>query len=480
MGEILIESGLDAHPSFVTSRLRPDIVDWRTEPIKEREVNLEWVETRLDDALFESMLSPLVRQALERIFIPEKSSQGREAGLCGLYVLHRELGLILQNDESRTIFPKVLPGESWEDLSTCVEGAILPAGRSEFRAALDGDAPSFQGNWPLLPDRISRAASLFVWTARFDWGRVMALKTSPEGNPGKYFASFKERAGEFEDFLRGLLDRWMFDATLEVFWGRILGNIPSQFTPLRGSASPEWRRTLPVPVSGDGGGGMEILLAGEYWKSPGEGWMRTLRKESRNKESLAFQPRAGAGEGGESLVIPVDLWGLFPLGDVRFRAEIVRKFDVPDFLLKLRRARALALRSLYRHLLYPGRLSILSFWIPEAECFDQGLVGELPVLVDPDILNDAFVTLILPSDGYRKGVEGILRPADLLFRNPRKPSRISLLLRHCTPERARNSVFPRVLRIEGLTEKNLEGVVSVREFLASQGISQSFQKERSQ
>ena len=480
MEEILIESGQDAHPSFVSSRLRSEIVNLRTEPIKGREVNLEWVETRLDDALFESMLSPLVRQALERVFVSEKSSQGQKVGLCGIYVLHRELGLILQNDESRTIFPKVLPGESWEDLSSYVEGAIIPSGRPEFRAALEGETPSFQGSWPLLPDRISRAASLFVWTARFDWGRVTVLKTSPEGDFEKDFASFKERAGEFEAFLRGLLDRWMLDATLEVFWGRILGNIPPQFTPNRGSSSPEWRRTLPVLVSEDGGEEVELILAGDYWKSPGEGWMRTLRKESRKKESLAFQPRAGAGEGGESLVVPVDLWGLFPLGDVRFRAEIVRKFDVPDFLLKLRRARALALRSLYRHLLYPGRLSILSFWVPEAECFDQGLVGELPVLVDPAILDDAFVTLILPSDGYRKGVEGILRPADLLFRNPRKPGRISLLLRHCSPERARNSVFPRVLRIEGLTEKNLEGVVSVREFLASQGISQSFQKERSQ
>lgn len=473
MGQILLESGQEANLSGVLSRIRPEDVKRRRESCRERGIQVEWVENRLDDALFESMLSPLVRQALERIFLSEKSSQDREAGLCGIYVLHRELGLILQNDESRTIFPKVLPGESWEDLSTYVEGAIIPSGRPEFRAALEGDTPSFQESWPLLPDRISRASNLFVWTARFDWGRVMVLKTSPEGNSGKDFASFKERAGEFEAFLRSLLDQWMLDATLEVFWGRILGNIPAQFTPLRGSASPEWRRTLPVPVSGDSGGEVELLLAGDYWKSPGEGWMRTLRKESRKKESLASQPRAGAGEGGESLVVPVDLWGLFPLGDVRFRAEIVRKFDVPDFLQKLRRARALALRSLYRHLLYPGRLSILSFWIPEAECFDQALVGELPVLVDPAILDDAFVTLILPSDGYRKGIEGILRPADLLFRNPRKPGRISLLLRNCTPERAKNSVFPRVLRIEGLTEKNLEGVVSVREFLASQGISPS-------
>ncbi len=441
---------------------------------------MEWAETRLDDAFFESMLSPLVRQALERVFISENSSQGREVGLCGLYVLHRELGLILQNDESRTIFPKVLPGESWEDLSTYVEGAIIPAGRSEFRAGLEGDSPFFHGSWALLSDRISRAASLFVWTARFDWGRVIALKTSPEGDSGQYLASFKEKAGEIEDFLRSLLDRWMLDATLEVFWSRILANIPSQFAPLRGSPSPEWRRTVPVPVAGDGGGEMELLLAGDYWKSPGEGWMRTLRKESRKKESLTFQPRAGAGEGGESLVVPVDLWGLFPLGAVRFPAGIVRKFDVPDFLMKLRRARGLALRSLYRHLLYPGRLSVLSFWIPEAECFDQALVAELPVLVDPSILDDAFVTLIPPSEGYRKGIEGILRPADLLFRNPRKPGRTFLLLRHCSPERARSSVFPRVLRIEGLTEKNLEGVVSVREFLASQGISHSMQEEKSQ
>jgi len=432
---------------------------------------LEWIETRLDDAFFESMLSPFVRQALEKIFAPEKSSAPSGSGGVGLYVFHRELGLLLQNADSRTIFPKVLPEVSWEYLAEYVEEAIVLVGRSEFRAGCGGEAPFFFGVWPLLPDRIARAASLFVWTGRFDWGRVVVLRTYPEGHSEQDLASFRERAGEIEGLLRALLDRWMLDATLEVFWSRILANIPPRFTPLRGSASPEWRRTVPLPVTPGGEGEKEMVLEGDYWKSPGEGWTRTLRTETRKKDPRPLQIRAGAGERGASLEVPVNLWGLFSLGTVLFPSGIVRNFDIPDFLVKLRRARALALHSLYRHLLYPGRLSILDFWVPEAECFDLALLGELPALLDPSVLEDAFVTLILPSDGYRKQVEERLRPADLLFRNSRKPGRLYLHLRYCPPEQAKASVFPRILRIEGMSEQNLDGVVSLREYLASQGIA---------
>ena len=436
---------------------------------------MEWIESRLDDAFFESMLSPLVRQVLEKLLF-DGAPGGAPPGAPdrvqeGFFVFHRELGLVLQNAASRPVFPKILQGAGWMELAALLERALVPASRQEFHERAFGDAPAFRGSWSLLPDRISRSSSLFLWAGRFDWGLAVFVKTDPEALSGQAIARFEEKAEGIEPRLRALLDRWMLDATLEVFWCRILGNIPDPFVPLEGSASPEWRRSMPIPNLSRTEGVGEAILVGDYWKVPGEGWSRRLLKpESRKKAAGSLPARTGAGEGGTSLEVPVDLWGIFDLGTVRFPAEIVRNFDVPDFLRKLRRARALSLRSLFRHLLYPGPLSFLSSWLPEEECFDLKVLGELPSLGPPSMMEDTLATLLLPSQGYRKKVEEMLRPADLLFQDPKKPGRIHLYLRGCPPDRAKTSVFTRLLKIEGMTDKSLLGAGSLREFLASQGV----------
>ena len=438
---------------------------------------MEWIETRLDDAIFESMLSPLVRQALEKLFLsgdPPGSADGVQKGF---FVFHRELGLLLQNAPSRAVFPKILPGAGWEDLAALLERAMVPSVRQEFHEKAFGDTPNFRGAWRLLPDRVERASSLLLWAGRFDWGRAVFVRTDPEGSSEEALARFDKKIEGIEAFLRPLLDRWMLDATLEVFWSRILENIPEPFVPLGISSSPGWRRAVPVPVLSGSEGEGEAILVGDYWKIPGEGWTRTLLKPERRKKAAGSSPaRTGAGEGGTSLEVPADLWGFFDLGIVRFPSEVVRNFDIPDFLSKLRRARMLALRSLFGHLLYPGPIAFLSWWLPEDECFDLKMLRELPSLGPPSMMEDALATLLLPSQDSLKKVEERLRPADLLFQDPQKSGQIHLFLRGCSPERAKTSVLPRLLKVEGMTERSILGAGSLREFLAAQGIPLSNRK----
>ncbi len=436
---------------------------------------MEWIETRPDDAIFESMLSPLVRQLLEKLFLSGDSPERTEGVQKGFFVFHRELGLLLQNAASQALFPKILPGAGWEALVDLLERALIPASRSEFRERVSEDIPSFSGAWRLLPDRISQSSGLFLWGVRFEWGRAVFLRGESDGSSSQALAGFAQKVGKIEALLRPVLDRWMLDSTLEVFWGRILGNIPEPFVPLGRSQAPEWRRAVPLPALG--GEVEDEILDGDYWKVPGEGWTRRVLKLEKRKEAPGSAgARTGAGEAGACLEVPVDLWGIFNLGTVRFPAGIVRNFDIPHFLSKLRHARALSLRSLYRHLLYPGQISFLSFWLPEDECFDPDLLKELPSLGPPSTMEDALATILLPSGGYLKRIEEKLRPADLLFQDPKKPGRIYLYLRGCPPERAKASVFPRLLRIEGMAESNLEGAGSLREFLAARGISPADRK----
>ena len=425
-----------------------------------------WSESRLDDAIFESALLPLLGRSLEKAFFgrregetPEDSSRG------GIFIFHKELGLILQNEDSRRIYPKIAPGLSAEEMESLVEATLPPASRPGFLTLCSGGDLSVSGGFPILPDRIAEARSLFFWEGRFVWGKVIVLKTANDDTMETFEAPFLSEANNADSSLRKLLDAWMFDTTTEVFWGRILAHIPSDFLPSDGGLSPQWRRRVAIPFGAETEGEERCVVA-EYFRDFENGWRRILRYE---KAGVA-PSRPSASQGGKetlaALDIPVGFWSFLPLGAVRFPGPLVRKLDVSAFLGRLRWGRAMALRTLYRHLLYPGPLAILGTWVPENESFAPEVFSLLPPILGESVLDDTLVSLRVSSLGYRKGVEGRIRPEDMMVSEARHPSHLMVLLRSCPLDKAQEAVIPRLSSLEGVEPQTL-GASLLRDHLRS-------------
>lgn len=425
----------------------------------------QWIESRLDDAVFESALLPLLGQSLEKIFCGKGVTAEEGKSLCGIFVLHKELGLILQNDDSRRIYPKTFPGLSAEALLGLVSAALPPASRPAFSALSGETGTAVSGGFPLLPDRISEARSLFFWEIRFDWGRIVVLKTGGKEEMEVFEPPFRKEVEAPGSFLRKILDAWMFDTTMEVFWGRILAHMPSAFLPKEEGPSPEWRRRISIPFEGASGEGK--CLVAQYFRDFENGWRRVLRYEKKGSGPVRPQTFRAGPASGSGLDIPVGFWGVLPLGGVLFPAHLVRKVNVPHFLGRLRWARTMALRTLYRHLLYPGSLDLLSYWVPENETFDPALIGHLPAFLGEGVLDDTLLSLRLSSPGYRKIVEEKIRPDDFLFSESRHAGRLIALLRSCPPHVATECVLPRIASLEG-AEANSFATSTLRDHLKGQ------------
>ena len=425
-----------------------------------------WSESRLDDAIFESALLPLLGRSLEKAFFgrregetPEDSSRG------GIFIFHKELGLILQNEDSRRIYPKIAPGLSAEEMESLVEATLPPASRPGFLTLCSGGDLSVSGGFPILPDRIDEARSLFFWEGRFVWGKVIVLKTANDDTMETFEAPFLSEANNADSSLRKLLDAWMFDTTTEVFWGRILAHIPSDFLPSDGGLSPQWRRRVAIPFGAETEGEERCVVA-EYFRDFENGWRRILRYEKAGvppSRPSAFQ---GGKETLAALDIPVGFWSFLPLGAARFPGPLVRKLDVSAFLGRLRWGRAMALRTLYRHLLYPGPLEILGAWVPENESFAPEVFSLLPPILGESVLDDTLVSLRVSSPGYRKGVEGRIRPEDMMVSESQHPSHLMVLLRSCPLDKAQEAVIPRLSSLEGVEPQTL-GASLLRDHLRS-------------
>lgn len=417
---------------------------------------MEWTEKNLDDALFSSMLSPVVKKAFESLFF---LSERTAPSLAAVLVFHRELGLVLHSDTTRRLLPKANFGSAWNDIAKTIEEALPPPVRSSFRTSL-GASPVFHGAYPLLPDRIEEWEGVFLWSASFDWGWVLALRVSSLDEATFCDEDFSTRADSSERSLRPLLDRWMQDATLEVFWSRIMTNIGIEFQPLPGNLSPEWIRTVAISGSEEA-----RIFWGDYVNTPGRGWQRHAKLLPPGK-TPARQRRSGVGEAGKTLDVPVDLWGMQSLGTVHIPVALLRKIDSRDFLMRVRDARSLALRSLYRHLIYPGPLAFLLRWNPEAESFDLALLKELPTYAGREVLGNAVMTVRLESRGLAASLERTVRPGDMMFSGGAGSASRTLFLPGCDPELARSSVLPRILRIEGIEERHMGKIVSLSEYLS--------------
>lgn len=430
-----------------------------------------WIESRLDDALFESALLPLLGQSLEKIFCGKAATSGGANSLCGIFVLHKELGLILQNEDSRRIYPKTFSGLSAEALLGLVSTSLPPAVRPAFATLCGETSSAVSGEFPLLPDRVLDARSLFFWEIRFAWGRVVVLKTGEKDTKELFAPTFLKNVEAPDSFFRKILDAWILDTTLEVFWGRILAHMPSDFLPMEEGPSPEWRRRIAIPFEGASGEEGKCLVA-QYFRNFENGWRRVLRYESRGAGPLRSQTfRAGVAS-GSGLDVPVSFWGVIPLGTVLFPAGTFRKVNIPHFLGRLRWARTMALRTLYRHLLYPGSLDFLSYWVPENETFNPDLIDRLPSLMGEGVLDDTLLSLRLLSPGYRRSVEEKIRPEDIPFSESRRASRLTVLLRFCPPGRAKDCVLPRISSLEGVEEGSIEAT-SLRDHLTAQESSEN-------
>ena len=425
-----------------------------------------WIESRLDDAIFESALLPLLGKSLEKAFfgrmegaIPDDSCRG------GIFIFHKELGLILQNEDSRRIYPKTAPGLSAEEMESLVEATLPPASRPAFLTLCSGGDISVSGGFPILPDRIAEARSLFFWEGRFGWGKVIVLKTANDDMMESFEAPFLSEANNPDSSLRKLLDAWMFDTTMEVFWGRILAHIPSDFLPSEGGLSPQWRRRVAIPFGAETEGGERCVVA-EYLRDFENGWRRILRYEKTGVAPSRPSASPGGSEALAALDIPVGFWSFLPLGVVRFPGALVRKLDVSVFLGRLRWGRTMALRTLYRHLLYPGPLEVLGAWVPENESFAPEVFALLPPILGESVLEDTLVTLRVASPGYRKSVEGRVRPEDMMVSEARHASHLMLLLRSCSLDKAKEAVIPRLSSLEGVEPQTL-GVSLLRDHLSS-------------
>ena len=414
-----------------------------------------WIESRLDDAIFESALLPLLGRSLEKAFFGLKEGATLEgSSLGGIFIFHKELGLILQNEDSRRIYPKTAPGLSAEEMESLVEATLPPASRPAFLALCSGSDLSVSGGFPVLPDRIDKARSLFFWEGRFVWGKVIVLKTASDDTMESFAAPFLSDASNPDSSLRKLLDAWMFDTTMEVFWGRILAHIPSDFLPSEGGLSPQWRRRVAIPFGAEAEGEERCVVA-EYFRDFENGWRRILRYEKAGVAPSRPSASPGGSESLAALDIPVGFWGFLPLGAVRFPGPLVRKLDVSVFLGRLRWGRAMALRTLYRHLLYAGPLEILGAWVPENESFAPEVFALLPPVLGESVLDDTLVTLRVSSPGYRKGVEGRVRPEDMMVTEARHASHLMLLLRSCPLDKAKEAVIPRLSSLEGVEPQTL-------------------------
>ena len=434
---------------------------------------MDWYESRLDDSLFESMLSPILRQALEQIFTQEPQSRGMSTVYCGVIVFHQELGIVLQNDDSRKFLPKSSPGLLWEIFLQNFEDIIIPTNRSQFAEKINELTATVQGVWPIQPDRFYGANSLFFWGGKYNWGKIVFMRSGSNTECIQYQEFFKNKEIKIGNFLIPLIDRWILDATIEVFWSRILSNMPSEYKPsAQKTIGPKWQRVVSVPIQESVEKSLDIPLFGDYYFSPETGWSRSVRRPPPNQiKSSSLPLRAGPGEKGTTLEVPVDFWGFLPLGIVRFPSEIVRAIDIPNFLAKLRWARSIALRSLFLHLVIPGHLEFLNYWIPDLESFDGEILKEISLLTgDGSILDDALVLISPMSVGLRKSLEEKLRPGDLLLIDMKKTGQLWMLLKDCPTENVKKSVLPRLLGVEGMTEKNILGIHSLKEFLASQGM----------
>ena len=193
----------------------------------------------------------------------------------------------------------------------------------------------------------------------------------------------------------------------------------------------------------------------EYRRDFENGWRRILRYEKKGMPTSRPLALRGGKGANSALDVPVGFWGFLPLGAVRFPHDIVRTLDVSLFLGRLRWGRAMALRTLYRHLLYPGPLEILGAWVPENESFAPDVLRRLPVILGESVLDDTLVSLRVSSPGYRKSVEGRVRPEDMLVSEARHASHLMLLLRSCPLEQAKNAVFPRLSSLEGVESETL-------------------------
>ena len=414
---------------------------------------MEWAERNLDDALFPSMLLPVIEKAFETLF-PSPGEGQAESGVTAAMIFHRELGIVLHSESSRRLLPKASFGTGWEEVTKTVREALLPEHRPEVERALMS-REAFSGAYPLLPDRIEEWEGLFLWSLSFEGGQVLVLRAGSLEAALSRHQDFSLRSEKVEKSLSLLLAQWLLDGTCEVFWSRILTNVGADFQPVPGRLSPEWVRTVPLS-----GSDSPRVFFGEYLNTPGQGWTRSVKLLPPGLAPRRCR-RSGVGDKGKTLDVPVDLWGLYPLGTIHLPADLLRTLDSRELLFRLREAQRLALRSLYRHLIYPGPLSFLLRWNPEANSFDLSLLKDLPSFAGEAALGNAVMTVRLESRGLLSSLERSLRPADLVFAEGPKAASRTLFLSGCDPAMARSSVLPRLLAIEGIEERHIGEIRSL-------------------
>ncbi|MGC8529726.1 MAG: hypothetical protein ACP5OP_05950 [Leptospirillia bacterium] len=418
---------------------------------------MEWAERNLDDALFPSMLLPVIEKAFETLF-PVFPEEKVESGVSATMIFHQELGLVLHSESSRRLLPKVSFGTGWDEATKTVKDALLPEHRPEVERVIKS-RESFSGAYPLLPDRIEEWEGLFFWTLTFEGGQVLVLRATSLADARSLHQDFSLRSQKVENSLTLLLSQWMLDGTCEVFWSRILSNVGADFQPVPGQPSPEWIRTVPLSRSDS-----PRVFRGEYLNIPRHGWKRSVKLLPPGLTPRRRR-RSEVGDKGKALEVPVDLWGLYPLGTVHLPVNLLRTIDSQKLLSRLREARSLALRSLYRHLIYPGPLSFLLWWSPEANSFDLSLLKELPAFAGEESLGSAVMTVRLESRGLAASLERSLRPVDLVFSEGAGAASRTLFLSGCDPALAKSAVLPRILAIEGIEERHVGGICTLADTL---------------
>ena len=416
---------------------------------------MEWFGRNLDDALFPSMLLPVVEKAFETLFPAPGET---ESHVTAVMVFHRELGVVLHSKTSRRVLPKVSFGTGWIEVAKSIRDAVPPAHRMDVESLLNSEN-SFFGSYPLLPDRIEEWDGLFFWSLPFDGGQALVLRASSKKDATTLQQDFSPRADKVEQSLKPMLSRWLLDATCEVFWSRILSNAGADLQPVPGRLSPEWVRTVPMSESAS-----PRVFCGEYLNTPGQGWKRSV-KLLPPEGAPRWRGRSEVGDKGKSLDVPVDLWGLHPLGTIHLPADLLRSVDTRELLSRLRESRRVALRSLYRHLILPGPLSFLLCWNPESNSFDLSLLKDLPSFAGEKALGHAVMTVRLASRALLAKIEKALRPADMIFSEGAEASFRTFFLAGCDPELARESVVPRLLAIGGIEEKDIVRILSLADYL---------------
>ena len=403
------------------------------------------------------MLLPVIEKAFETLF-PSSGEEQAESGVTAAMIFHRELGIVLHSESSRRLLPKASFGTGWEEVTKTVREALLPEHRPEVERALMS-REAFSGAYPLLPDRIEEWEGLFLWSLSFEGGQVLVLRAGSLEAALSRHQDFSLRSEKVEKSLSLLLAQWLLDGTCEVFWSRILTNVGADFQPVPGRLSPEWVRTVPLS-----GSDSPRVFFGEYLNTPGQGWTRSVKLLPPGLAPRRCR-RSGVGDKGKTLDVPVDLWGLYPLGTIHLPADLLRTLDSRELLFRLREAQRLALRSLYRHLIYPGPLSFLLRWNPEANSFDLSLLKDLPSFAGEAALGNAVMTVRLEARGLAASLERSLRPADLVFAEGAGAASRTLFLSGCDPALAREAVLPRILAIEGIDERHIGEIRSLADYI---------------